>query len=37
MFPGLSQYMLFFIRGTTVGQNNHDVLPGGGFPGGAQW
>ena len=30
MFPGLSQYMLLFIRGTIVGQNNCDVLPGGG-------
>lgn len=36
VFPGLSQYMLLFFRGTTVGPDNRDVLLGGGFPGGAQ-
>ena len=28
MFPGLSQYRLLFIRGATVVQDSHDVLPG---------
>lgn len=27
MFPGLSQYRLLFIRGATVVQDSHDVLP----------
>ena len=28
MFSGVSQYMFLFIQGATVGQNNHDGLPG---------
>ena len=28
VFPGLSQYILLFIQGATVGQNNYDTLPG---------
>ena len=28
LLPGLCEYTLLFIPGATMGQNNHDVLPG---------